>query len=60
MMDFKRWLAEEQLRTHKTNKEEIRGLLEIVQRDLNDALFLDWSCGGVGVGGFDSGYSFRD
>ena len=37
MMDFKRWLAEDQLRTHKTNKEEIRGLLEIVQRDFHDA-----------------------
>jgi hypothetical protein len=43
MMDFKRWLAEEQLRTHKTNKEEIRGLLEIVQRDLNDASVPDLS-----------------
>lgn len=36
-MDFKRWLAEDRLRNHKTNKEEIRGLLDIVQRDLNDA-----------------------
>jgi len=37
MMDFKRWLAEGQLRTHKANKEEIQGLLEIALRDLNDA-----------------------
>ncbi len=37
MMDFKRWLAEGQLRTRKANKEEIQGLLEIALRDLNDA-----------------------
>ena len=43
MMDFKRWLAEERLRSHKTNKEEILGLLEIVQRDLNDAAVSDLS-----------------
>jgi hypothetical protein len=43
MMDFKRWLAEDQLRTHKTNREEIRGLLEIVERDLNDASVPDLS-----------------
>ena len=43
MMDFKRWLGEERLRTHKTNKEEILGLLEIVKRDLNDASVSDLS-----------------
>jgi hypothetical protein len=37
MMNFKRWLAEGRLRTHKTSKEEIQGLLEIVTRDLLDA-----------------------
>jgi hypothetical protein len=42
-MDFKRWLAEERLRTHTTSKKEIRGLLEIVQRDLNDASVPDLS-----------------
>ncbi|MGB2895295.1 MAG: hypothetical protein WBB65_03910 [Anaerolineales bacterium] len=42
-MDFKRWLAEERLRTHKTNDEEIRGLLDIVRRDLNDASVPDLS-----------------
>lgn len=36
-MDFSRWLAEERLRTHKTDKVEIRGLLDIAQRDLKDA-----------------------
>lgn len=43
MMDFKRWLAEDRLRAHKTNKEEILGLLEIVKRDLNDASVSDLS-----------------
>lgn len=36
-MDFKRWLAEGQLRAHKTNRDEIQGLLELVRRDLKDA-----------------------
>lgn len=36
-MDFNRWLAEERLRTHETDKVEIRGLLDIAQRDLKDA-----------------------
>jgi hypothetical protein len=42
-MDFKCWLAEGQLRGHKTNREEIQGLLEIVRRDLNDAAVPDLS-----------------
>ena len=42
-MNFKKWLAEERLRTHKTSKEEIQGLLEIARRDLNDASVLDLS-----------------
>lgn len=42
-MNFKRWLAEDRLRAHKTNKEEILGLLEIVKRDLNDAAVSDLS-----------------
>jgi hypothetical protein len=36
-MNFSQWLAEERLRTHKTDKVEIRGLLDIAQRDLKDA-----------------------
>ncbi len=42
-MNFKKWLAEERLRTHKTSKEEIQGLLEIAKRDLNDASLQDLS-----------------
>ena len=42
-MNFKKWLAEERLRTHKTSKEEIQGLLEIAKRDLNDASVQDLS-----------------
>jgi hypothetical protein len=42
-MNFKKWLAEERLRTHKTSKEEIQGLLEIAKRDLNDASIQDLS-----------------
>ena len=37
MMNFDRWLKEDQLRKHKTNKKEIQELFEIVQRDLDDA-----------------------
>jgi hypothetical protein len=36
-MSLKRWLAENRLRKHKTNKEEILNLLTLVQRDLDDA-----------------------
>ena len=42
-MNFKKWLAEERLRTHRTSKEEIQGLLEIARRDLNDASVQDLS-----------------
>jgi hypothetical protein len=42
-MNFKKWLAQERLRTHKTSKEEIQGLLEIAKRDLNDASVQDLS-----------------
>ena len=42
-MNFKKWLAEERLRTHRTSKEEIQGLLEIAKRDLNDASVQDLS-----------------
>jgi hypothetical protein len=42
-MDFKRWLAEDRLRAHKTNRDEIQGLLEIVRRDVNDAAVPDLS-----------------
>jgi hypothetical protein len=42
-MNFKKWLAEERLRTHKTSIEEIQGLLEIAKRDLNDASVQDLS-----------------
>ncbi|MDF1501141.1 MAG: hypothetical protein P1P76_11795 [Anaerolineales bacterium] len=40
-MSLKRWLAENRLRAHKTNKDEIRDLLAIVERDLEDASFRD-------------------
>ena len=43
MMNFKRWLAEERLRIHETSKKEIQGLLEIANRDLNDASVQDLS-----------------
>ena len=36
-MDFKRWLTAGQLRTHSTNKDEVKELLEIARRDLKDA-----------------------
>lgn len=36
-MNFKNWLAEGQLRSHKINRDEIQSLLEIVRRDLEDA-----------------------
>ena len=42
-MNFKRWLAEERLRIHETSKKEIQGLLEIANRDLNDASVQDLS-----------------
>ena len=42
-MSFKKWLVEERLRIHKTSKEEIQGLLEIANRDLNDASVQDLS-----------------
>lgn len=42
-MNFKRWLAEGRLRAHKTSKEDIHGLLEITQRDLDDASVQDLS-----------------
>jgi len=42
-MNFNKWLAEERLRTHRTSKEEIQGLLEIAKRDLNDASVQDLS-----------------
>ena len=42
-MNFKKWLAEERLRTHRTSEEEIQGLLEIAKRDLNDASVQDLS-----------------
>ena len=42
-MNLKRWLAEGRLRTHKTSKQEIQGLLEIAKRDLSDASVHDLS-----------------
>jgi len=42
-MNFRKWLAEERLRSHRTSKEEIQGLLEIAKRDLNDASVQDLS-----------------
>jgi hypothetical protein len=42
-MNFKKWLTEERLRTHKTSKEEVQGLLEIAKRDLIDASVQDLS-----------------
>ena len=36
-------MAEERLRSHRTSKEEIQGLLEIAKRDLNDASVQDLS-----------------
>lgn len=42
-MNLKHWLAEGRLRTHKTSKQEIQGLLEIAKRDLSDASVHDLS-----------------
>jgi hypothetical protein len=38
-MNLKRWLADNRLRVHKTNKKEIREFLALVQRDLDDASY---------------------
>ncbi len=47
-MSLETWLANGWLRKHETSKQEIRDLLNIVDRDLNDAgrdLSADWRFG---------------
>jgi hypothetical protein len=42
-MNLKRWLADNRLRVHKTNKREIRDFFALVQRDLDDASYTELS-----------------
>jgi hypothetical protein len=42
-MSLKSWHAEDRLREHKTNKNEIHNLLKMVHRDLDDASFAELS-----------------
>ncbi len=47
-MSLKQWADNRWLRSHKTSKQEITSLLEIVERDLNDAkgnISADWQFG---------------
>ena len=48
-MSLKQWKANGWLKPHQTDEQELRNLLEIADRDLQDAttkeLSNDWKCG---------------
>lgn len=42
-MSFKKWLSEGKIKSHKFSDQEIRGILELVERDVQNATITDLS-----------------